>query len=127
MPFAQEGTDIAALADKEKKREFFASLIKPAIFLIITLLVLLFAIRPLIHWLKTVKVVERGHDSRGILSQAHGLSQLETEELPQIEAIAKSEEMKHMVQGKRKAIERTSRDDMNTATAVVKSWLQENA
>ena len=126
MPFAQEGTDIAALADKEKKREFFASLIKPAIFLIITLLVLLFAIRPLIHWLKTVKVVERGHDSRGILSQAHGLSQLETEELPQIEAIAKSEEMKHMVQGKRKAIERTSRDDMNTATAVVKSWLQEN-
>lgn len=126
MPFAQEGSDIAALADKEKKQEFLTSLIKPAVFLIITLLVLLFAIRPLIRWLKTVKVVERGRESRRVMMQNEELPQLESEDLPQIEAIAKSEEMKNMVQGKRKVIERTSRDDMNTATAVVKSWLQEN-
>lgn len=126
MPFAQEGVDIAALADKEKKQEFLTSLIKPGVFLIITLLVLLFVIRPLLRWLKTVKVVERGHDSRRALNQTEELPQIEAEELPQIEAIAKSEEMKHAVQGKRRAIERVSKDDMNTATAVVKSWLQEN-
>lgn len=126
MSFAQDGTDLGALADKEKKREFLASLIKPAVFLIITLLVLFFAIRPLLRWLKTVKVVERRRDARRALGQADDLPQIEGEELPQLEAIAKSEEMKNAVQGKRKVIERTSKDDMNTATAVVKSWLQEN-
>ena len=52
---------------------------------------------------------------------------LENEDLPQLEVAPKSEEMKRAVQGKRKAIENVLKNDMNTATAVVKSWLQESA
>jgi len=47
--------------------------------------------------------------------------------VPKIEAVAKSDEMKLAVQGKRKLIEGISRDDIGTATAVVKAWLQEKA
>ena len=54
-------------------------------------------------------------------------SLLENEDLPQLEVAPKSEEMRRAVQGKRKAIENVLKNDMNTATAVVKSWLQESA
>ena len=104
------------------------SLLKPAIFLVSTLLILLFVVRPLIRWLvNSFKVIDRAPARRSYLSTAsESLPELEADEIPQLEAMAKGNEMKHLVQGKRKAIEKVSRDDMNTATAVVKSWLQEN-
>ncbi len=127
MPFIQEGPEMAALADKAKKNELLASLIKPAVFLVTTLLILLFVVRPLMRWLvKSFKVIERGADKRRSLPSSEDLPEITGEELPQIEALTRSEELKHMVQGKRKVIEKSSKDDMNTATAVVKSWLQEN-
>ncbi len=126
MPFAQEDTDLSALSEKEKKKDFILSLIKPGIFFVIVVLVLLFIIRPMLKWLtKSVKVVERVHaHERGIGMEERGL--LENEEVPQLEVAPKSEEMKRAVQGKRKSIENTLKNDMNTATAVVKSWLQES-
>jgi hypothetical protein len=51
---------------------------------------------------------------------------LDNDEIPQLEVAPKSEEMKRAVQGKRRSIENTLKNDMNTATAVVKSWLQES-
>lgn len=127
MPFTQEGPELAAMAEKAKKNEFLMSLIKPAVFLVTTLLILLFVIRPLMGWLsRSFKILEKGSDKRKSLPSAEDMPEITADELPQLEAITKGDEMKHMVQGKRKAIERTSKDDMNTATAVVKSWLQEN-
>lgn len=127
MPFTQEGPELAALAEKAKKNELLASLIKPAVFLVTTLLVLLFVVRPLMRWLsKSFKIIERGADKRRALPTADDLPEITGEEVPQLEAITKGEEIKHAVQGKRKVIEKGSKDDMNTATAVVKSWLQEN-
>jgi flagellar M-ring protein FliF len=126
MPFAQEGPEVMALAEKEKKMDLIYSLAKPAIFLIGTLLILLFAVRPLIRWLtNSFKVIDRTPMRRSY-SSMESMPEIESEEIPQIEAMVKGDEAKHMVQGKRKAIEKVSKDDMNTATAVVKSWLQEN-
>jgi flagellar biosynthesis/type III secretory pathway M-ring protein FliF/YscJ len=81
----------------------------------------------MLKWLtKSVKVVERVHaHERGVSMEEQVL--LEDDELPQLEVAPKSEEMKRAVQGKRKAIENVLKNDMNTATAVVKSWLQESA
>jgi flagellar biosynthesis/type III secretory pathway M-ring protein FliF/YscJ len=126
MPFAQEDTDLAALSEKEKKKEFILTLLKPVVFLVIVILVLLFIIRPMLKWLKSVRVVERVHaHERGIPMEDRELLE-GSEEVPQLEVAPKSDEMKRAVHGKRKAIEQSARNDMNTASAVVKSWLQEN-
>lgn len=128
MPFSQDETDLAALSEKEKTKEFIATMVKYGLFLVAVLLVLLMVVRPLLKWLtKSVRVVERVHaHERGIPAEER--EYLEGgEEVPQIEASAKSEEMKRAVQGKRKTIEHITKNDMNTATAVVKSWLQESA
>ncbi len=127
MPFVQEAPEVIAEAEKAKKHDFLVSLIKPIVYLLGTVLVLFFVVRPLLRWLyRSFKVGDRGSDRRKALAEADELPEIEGSEVPQIEAYAKSDEMKHAVAGKRKAIERTSKDDMNTATAVVKSWLQEN-
>jgi len=126
MPFAQEDTDIAALSEKADKREFITSLVKPLIFLLITLLVLLFVIRPLLKWLfKSVKVIENVPEKNKAIA-GENIEQIEVDEIPQIELNAKSEELKQAVKGKRKLIEMIAKDDKSTATAVVKSWLQES-
>ncbi len=128
MPFAQEPPEAIAEAAKAKKQDFLVSLIKPVVYLLGTILVLLFVVRPLLRWLnRSFKVVDRGADRRRALTDADELPELEGNEIPQIEAMSRGDDMKHAVAGKKKAIERTSKDDMNTATAVVKSWLQENA
>ncbi len=126
IPFAQEDTDIEALSAKAQKKDFILSILKPAVFLLVTILVLLFVIRPLLKWLsKSVRVVEKVSDRQKALS-AEEAEELESENIPQIEAIAKSDEMKQAVKGKRRMIEKVTKDDMGTATAVVKSWLQES-
>jgi flagellar M-ring protein FliF len=128
MPFAQEETDLTSLSKKEKMQEFLMSILKPVVFLVVVILILLFVIRPMLKWVTTrsARVVERTYDGDRAISMEER-EQIEAEERPQIEASAKSDEMKRAVQGKRKAIEHTAKNDMNTATAVVKSWLQENA
>jgi flagellar M-ring protein FliF len=127
MPFAQEDTDLNAQSEKEKKRELLMSILKPVVFLIVMLLILFFVIRPMLKWVTTrsARVAERAYNGESAISMEER-AQIEAEERPQIEASAKSDEMKRAVQGKRKAIEHTAKNDMNTATAVVKSWLQEN-
>jgi flagellar M-ring protein FliF len=127
MPFAQEDTDMLALSEKASKREFILTLLKPLVFLLITILVLLFVIRPLLRWLfKSVKVIEKAPDKHKAISADEELAEIEAENIPQIEAVAKSDEMKQAVKGKRKMIEKVTKDDMGSATAVVKSWLQES-
>jgi flagellar biosynthesis/type III secretory pathway M-ring protein FliF/YscJ len=125
MPFAQEDTDMTALA-KEKRMDLIMSALKIVGFLAIMALVLLFVLKPMTKWVtKSVRVVERTRSLEG--GDTEELEQLEGGEgVPQLEVGAKSEEMKRAVQGKRKAIEHSAKGDMNTATAVVKSWLQEN-
>ncbi|HHO75135.1 MAG TPA: flagellar M-ring protein FliF [Deltaproteobacteria bacterium] len=126
MPFAQQDTDIEALSEKAKMRDFIVSILKPVVFLLVTLLILLFVIRPLLRWLfKSVRVVEKVTDKHRAISSEEA-EQIEAEDVLQIEAVAKSEEMKHAVKGRRKLIEKSTKDDMGTATAVVKSWLQES-
>ncbi|HNQ84988.1 MAG TPA: flagellar basal-body MS-ring/collar protein FliF [Deltaproteobacteria bacterium] len=127
MPFAQDDTDLAAISAKEKNKELIMTLVKYALFFLLVILVLLLVIRPLLTWLtKSVRVVERVHArDRGTPEERELLEG--GDDLPQIEAVAKSDEMKRAVQGKRKTIEHITKNDMNTATAVVKSWLQENA
>lgn len=128
MPFAQDDTDLTAVSAKEKNKELIMTLVKYALFFVLVLLVLLMVIRPLLRWLtRSVRVVERVHaHERGAPAEERELLE-GGEDLPQIEAVAKSDEMKRAVQGKRKTIEHITKNDMNTATAVVKSWLQENA
>ncbi|MCU0575354.1 MAG: flagellar M-ring protein FliF [Desulfobacterota bacterium] len=128
MPFAQDDTDLAAISAKEKNKELIMTLVKYALFFAMVILVLFLVIRPLLKWLtKSVKVVERVHThERGLPMEERDLLD-GGEEYPQIEAVAKSDEMKRAVQGKRKTIEHITKNDMNTATAVVKSWLQESA
>ena len=109
-----------------RKREFITSLVKPLIFLLIALLVLLFVIRPLLKWLfKSVKVVETVPEKNKAIER-ETIGQIEVEEIPQIELDAKSDEMKQAVKGKRRLIEKIAKDDKSTATAVVRSWLQES-
>jgi len=128
MPFAQDNTDLAAISANEKNKELIMTLVKYALFFAMVILVLFLVIRPLLKWLtKSVKVVERVHThERGLPMEERELLD-GGEEYPQIEAVAKSDEMKRAVQGKRKTIEHITKNDMNTATAVVKSWLQESA
>ncbi len=125
MPFAQEDTDMTALA-KEKRMDLIMSAMKIIGFIAIMALVLLFVLKPMAKWVtKSVRVVDRNRSLEG--GDLEELEQLEGgESVPQLEAGAKSEEMKRAVQGKRKTIEHTAKSDMGTATAVVKSWLQEN-
>ncbi len=128
MPFAQDDTDVSAMSTLEKNRELIMTLVKYALAFLAILLVLFLVIRPLLKWLTTRsgRVVDRVHaHERGIPAEDRELLE-GGEELPQIEAVAKSDEMKQAVQGKRKTIEHITKNDMNTATAVVKSWLQEN-
>ncbi len=127
MPFAQDDTDYMALSEKEKRRELITSLVKPAVFFLIVLLLLLLVIRPLLRWLpRSIKVIaEESAEHKALAGDEREL--LERQEVPKIEAVAKSDEMKLAVQGKRKLIEGISRDDIGTATAVVKAWLQEKA
>jgi flagellar biosynthesis/type III secretory pathway M-ring protein FliF/YscJ len=88
-------------------------------------LVVFLVIRPMMKWVTTrsVRVVDHGRLSSASMDE---MEQIEGESNPQLEAGAKSEEMKRAVQGKRKIIESKTKNDPNTATAVVKSWLQEN-
>ena len=127
IPFNQEGPEIMALAERAKKHELLSSLIKPAVFLLITLLVLLFVIRPLLKWLsKSVRVIEEEPEKTKALAEAEGAGEIEAREIPQLESAGLSDENKQTLIGKVKAIEKSSRSDMDTATAVVKSWLQES-
>jgi len=127
MPFAQDETDLGAIA-KEKNKELIMTAVKYFLFFVIVVLVLMLVIRPLLAWLtKSVRVVERiqaherelGGESSALLEGG--------EDTLQLEAVAKSDEMKRAVQGKRRAIEKITKNDMNTATAVVKTWLQESS
>lgn len=127
MPFAQEQVDLGSIS-REKNRELIMTAVKYVLFFVLVLLVLLMVIRPLLNWLvRSVRVVDRVHaHERGIGYEEQGMLE-GGEDIPQIEAAAKSEEMKRAVQGKRKTIEHLTKNDMNTATAVVKTWLQENS
>jgi flagellar M-ring protein FliF len=124
MPFAQEDTDMTSL-EKEKKMDLLMSILKIVAFLVVMALVLFLVIRPMMKWVttKSVRVVDHGRLNSASMNE---MEQIEGENTPQLEAGAKSEEMKRAVQGKRKAIESITKNDPNTATAVVKSWLQEN-
>ncbi|MGC9324316.1 MAG: flagellar basal-body MS-ring/collar protein FliF [Desulfomonilia bacterium] len=126
IPFAQGDSDITALSEKAQKRDLIISLVKPLVLFLVILLLLLFVIRPMLKWVtKSVKVIEKVPEKQKAI-QSDDMQEIEAEERPQIEVAAKSDEMKRMVHGKRKLIEHISKDDMGTATAVVKSWLQEN-
>ncbi len=126
MPFAQEDADLLAMAEKAKRNEFITSLIKPLVTLLTVLLILLFVIRPMMKWMSgSVKTVERVPQEQPEI-EGEETAQIESEDMAQIEAAAaKSDEMKSAVMGQRKAIENIKESDVDSATAVIKSWLQE--
>jgi flagellar M-ring protein FliF len=127
IPFNQEESEIMALAAQAKKHELLMSLVKPAVFLLITLLVLLFVIRPLLKWLsKSVRVIEKTSEKKNALAGTENPAEIEGRQIPQLEAAELNDENKQTLIGKLKAIEKSSKSDMDTATAVVKSWLQES-
>lgn len=127
MPFSQDGSDITALAEQAKRHELLTSLIKPVVFLVIILLVLLFVIRPLMKWLSgSMKVVEKASERNRALPDGEETDQIEARDIPQLEALKGMDESRKALFDRRKAIEKNTMSDMETATAVVKSWLQEN-
>ena len=127
MPFAQDEVDLGSLS-KEKNKELIMTAARYALFFVLVLLVLLLVVRPLLNWLtKSVRVVEHVHAREREVGYEEPAMIEGSEGVPRIEASAKSEEMKRAVQGKRKTIENITKNDMNTATAVVKTWLQESS
>ncbi len=127
IPFNQEESDFMALADQAKKRELLMSLAKPAIFLVVILLVLLFVIRPLIRWLfRSVRVVDKAQEKRNLVAGDEEGEEIEARNLPHMEIQDQTDEVKRALIDRRKAIAKNTKSDMDTATAVVKSWLQES-
>lgn len=129
MPFVTEGVDIEGLASSAKKTEFLTSLIKPGVFLLVVLLLVLFVLRPIMKWLSgPVRVIKETPKKERILEGEEKESLEATEDEVLIEgAKAKSKEMKQAVQGWRKDIEGLAKDDVGSAVAVIKNWLYEGS
>ncbi|HDP25242.1 MAG TPA: flagellar M-ring protein FliF [Deltaproteobacteria bacterium] len=126
IPFAQVDSDIGAISESAQRKELISALAKPVLLFAVILMLLLFVVRPMLKWAtKSVKVLENVPDTQRAL-QAGQTEQIEADETPLLEVAAKSDDLKRAVHGKRKLIEKISKDDMGSATAVVKSWLQEN-
>jgi len=127
IPFNQEESDLMAMAEQAKKRELLMSLLKPAVFLVIILLVLLFVIRPLIRWLsRSIRVVDKTSGKKKLLAGDEEDDEIEARNIPHMEIEDQTDEVKQALIDRRKAIEKNTKSDMDAATAVVKSWLQEN-
>jgi flagellar M-ring protein FliF len=127
MPFSQDGSDIVALAEQAKRHEILTSLIKPAAFLLIILIVLLFVVRPLMKWLfGSMKVLEKAPERNRALPGGEDTAEIEARDIPQLEAMEGMDESRKALFDRRKAIEKNTLSDMETATAVVRAWLQEN-
>ncbi|MCD6570278.1 MAG: flagellar M-ring protein FliF [Deltaproteobacteria bacterium] len=127
IPFATEGIDIEGLASAVKKMELLKSLVKPGVFFLVVLLLLLFVVRPIVRWLTgSVKVIEEAPEEKAVLEGEERGAIETSEEIAKIEsAMAKSEDMKQAVQGWRKDIEDIARGDVESAVAVVRNWLHE--
>jgi flagellar M-ring protein FliF len=127
IPFNQEESDLMALAEQAKKRELLMSLLKPAVFLVVTLLVLLFVIRPLIRWLsQSIRVIDKAQEKKHLLAGDEEGEEIEARNIPHMEIQDQTDEVKQALIDRRKTIEKNTKSDMDTATAVVKSWLQES-
>jgi len=130
MQFAQEemGTEAGAVTKfMDLILENLSTMFKWIVLLVVIVMVLLLVIRPLMKWLTSgVRVVsERAADQRALGGEERRALE-GGKELPMIEeAMAKSEEMKSAVLGQRKVIQEIAKADNESATAVVKSWLQE--
>jgi len=126
IPFAQEDTDIDALSAKARLIEYGMTALKYFFIFVVILLVLLMVVRPMMRWLiRPVKVIDEMPDRKNALTSDER-DEIASTELPQLEVDAKSDEMKRLIDGRRRMIQKNSKNDMETATAVIKSWLQEN-
>ncbi len=128
MPFTREVTKVKPVSTKTKFMEHIGTIIKTVVFLLVTILIFVFIVRPTMKWLTSpVRVLEgMAETPKSIQGEKPGA--LESEERPQIEkAAAKSEEMKQAVHGRRNEIEAITKDNMESATAVIRSWLKEGA
>lgn len=126
MQFAQ-ADEGPAPTTVDKVKDFLPALLKPLVLLIVLVLVLLLVIRPIVKWVTSgVRVVggsaaehrALGVEERKVLEGGKDLPLLE-------EAMAKSEEVKNSVQGQRRLIQEIAKSDNESATAVIKTWLQE--
>jgi len=131
MQFAQEDTGPqpgAVTRFKDLILENLGTMFKWLVLLVVIVLVLVLVIRPLMKWLTSgVRIVsETAADQRAIGSEERRALESSGKELPMLEeAMAKSEEMKTAITGQRKVIQEIAKADNESATAVVKSWLQE--
>jgi len=131
MQFAQEDTGPAPGAVTKFKDlilENLGTMFKWLVLLIVIVLVVMLVIRPLMRWLTSgVRIVsETAADQRALGGEERRALESSGKELPMIEeAMAKSEEMKTAITGQRKVIQEIAKADNESATAVVKSWLQE--
>ena len=128
MPFKREVTEVKPASIKDKIMDHIVTIIKIVVFLLVTILVFMFIVRPAMKWMTSpVRVLEGMAETRKSI-QGEEPGAIEGEERPQIEtAVAKSEEMKQAVHGRRKEIEAITKDNMESATAVIRSWLKEGA
>ncbi|RLA99243.1 MAG: flagellar M-ring protein FliF [Deltaproteobacteria bacterium] len=128
MPFKREVTEVKPASIKDKIMDHIVTIIKIVVFLLVTILVFMFIVRPAMKWMTSpVRVLEGMAETRKSI-QGEEPGTIEGEERPQIEtAVAKSEEMKQAVHGRRKEIEAITKDNMESATAVIRSWLKEGA
>ncbi len=130
MQFAQEDTGAEAgvvTKFKDLILENLTTMLKWIVLLVVIVMVLLLVIRPLMKWLTSgVRVVSESAADQRALGGEERRALEGGKELPMIEeAMAKSEEMKTAVLGQRKVIQEIAKADNESATAVVKSWLQE--
>ena len=129
MPFKREVTEVKPASIKDKIMDHIVTIIKIVVFLLVTILVFMFIVRPAMKWMTSpVRVLEGMAEETRKSIQGEKPGAIEGEERPQIEtAVAKSEEMKQAVHGRRKEIEAITKDNMESATAVIRSWLKEGA
>ncbi|MEA2101209.1 MAG: flagellar basal-body MS-ring/collar protein FliF [Thermodesulfobacteriota bacterium] len=126
MSFAKTGEGLDAFAQETRKREFWTSMIKPAVLVLLVLLLFIFVVRPMIKGISSsIKVIEKEAKDKTeeAIEKTHEAP--EEPEAPRIKAAVKSDEMKQAITGQRKIIEDLAKQDTGNATAVVKAWLQE--
>ncbi len=125
MAFAQGDSGLEALSTKDKLLELAKELARPLTYLLIVVMILLFVIRPIIKWLGAS--IKPQHEAAPLKPEdvEDQLSLSKESEIAKIEALHKNAEIRNAVQDQRDIIEGLTSNNIDSATAVVRAWLQE--
>ena len=127
MAFAQEDSGLTEPTTKDKLVDMAKQLAQPFMYLLIVLMVLLMVIRPIIKWLgASIKPHPVAAPAAAAAANVEDQLTLSKEgEIAKIEAMSKNAEVRNAVQDQRDIIENMTQNDIESATAVVRAWLQE--